>query len=189
MLPPGDIRNCMVALSEDSLLLSKLFRHRFAGNGELGGHSFGNIFLAALTETDRVTLPKRSDYRRRSSRAKGHIYPATTANVHLAAELVRRVGGSMVKLKISRVGPKIKRIISRTRATCQPMPEAISRHRKCRSHYDRARIVIHKPFTAAAWFDGVAEAIAQFACDTRFLSGNLMTQPGETRRFFDTETP
>src|SRR5215468_4269671 len=50
MLPPGDIRNCMVALSEDSLLLSRLFRHRFLGSGDLGGHSFGNIFLAALTD-------------------------------------------------------------------------------------------------------------------------------------------
>src|SRR5215813_8929375 len=50
MLPPGDIRNCMVALSEDSLLLSRLFRHRFPGGGGLGGHSFGNLFLAALTE-------------------------------------------------------------------------------------------------------------------------------------------
>ncbi|HEY0656853.1 MAG TPA: gluconeogenesis factor YvcK family protein, partial [Pyrinomonadaceae bacterium] len=50
MLPPGDVRNCMVALSEDSLLLSKLFRHRFRGDGELGGHSFGNLFLAALSE-------------------------------------------------------------------------------------------------------------------------------------------
>jgi uncharacterized cofD-like protein len=50
MLPPGDIRNCMVALSEDSQTLSKLFQHRFRGEGDLGGHSFGNIFLAALTE-------------------------------------------------------------------------------------------------------------------------------------------
>ncbi|MGH9819427.1 MAG: gluconeogenesis factor YvcK family protein, partial [Pyrinomonadaceae bacterium] len=50
MLPPGDIRNCMVALSEDSHLLSKLFGHRFRGDGDLGGHNFGNIFLAALTE-------------------------------------------------------------------------------------------------------------------------------------------
>ena len=49
MLPPGDIRNCMVALSEYSSLLSKLFRYRFRGSGELGGHSFGNLFLAALT--------------------------------------------------------------------------------------------------------------------------------------------
>ena len=50
MLPPGDIRNCMVALSEDSHLLSKVFRHRFRGDGDLGGHSLGNLFLAALTE-------------------------------------------------------------------------------------------------------------------------------------------
>src|SRR6185295_744851 len=50
MLPPGDIRNCIVALSEDSSLLSRLFRHRFRGDGELGGHSFGNLLLAALTE-------------------------------------------------------------------------------------------------------------------------------------------
>src|SRR5690242_8462491 len=50
MLPPGDIRNCMIALSEDSNLLSRLFRYRFRGEGELGGHSFGNLFLAALSE-------------------------------------------------------------------------------------------------------------------------------------------
>src|SRR5438094_9446926 len=50
MLPPGDIRNCMVALSEDSHLLSQLFKYRFRGSGDLAGHSFGNLFLAALTD-------------------------------------------------------------------------------------------------------------------------------------------
>src|SRR5215469_4570056 len=49
ILPPGDIRNCMVALSEDEALISKLFRHRFSSSGDLEGHSFGNLFLAALT--------------------------------------------------------------------------------------------------------------------------------------------
>ena len=49
ILPPGDIRNCMLALSEDSHLLSRLFQYRFRGTGDLGGHSFGNLFLAALT--------------------------------------------------------------------------------------------------------------------------------------------
>jgi len=49
MLPPGDIRNCIVALSEDEALLSKLFRHRFDKGPGLEGHSFGNLFLAALT--------------------------------------------------------------------------------------------------------------------------------------------
>src|SRR5262249_40312975 len=49
MLPPGDIRNCIVALSEDEATLSKLFRHRFDKGSGLEGHSFGNLFLAALT--------------------------------------------------------------------------------------------------------------------------------------------
>src|SRR3989440_10136026 len=49
MLPPGDIRNCMIALSEDSTLLARLFRYRFRGSGDLGGHSFAYIFRAAAT--------------------------------------------------------------------------------------------------------------------------------------------
>src|SRR6267154_1202851 len=49
VLPPGDIRNCMVALSEDEGLLSKLFQYRFSEGKGLKGHSFGNLFLTALT--------------------------------------------------------------------------------------------------------------------------------------------
>src|SRR4029079_8711899 len=86
MLPPGDIRNCMVALSEDSSLLSKLFQYRFAGKGELGGHSFGNIFLAALSG---ITGDFAEAVRLSSEilASKGHIYPATTSNVRLKAEM------------------------------------------------------------------------------------------------------
>jgi uncharacterized cofD-like protein len=50
MLPPGDLRNCMVALSEDEHLISRLFRHRFTTGEGLEGHSFGNLFVAALVE-------------------------------------------------------------------------------------------------------------------------------------------
>src|SRR5947207_12601116 len=49
VLPPGDIRNCMVALSEDEALLSKLFQYRFSNGRGLKGHSFGNLFLTAMT--------------------------------------------------------------------------------------------------------------------------------------------
>src|SRR5438874_797837 len=86
MLPPGDIRNCMVALSEDSHLLSQLFRYRFRGDGSLGGHSFGNLFLAALTEItgDFAEAVKLSS---EILASKGHIFPATVADVRLAAEL------------------------------------------------------------------------------------------------------
>src|SRR5581483_5410043 len=50
VLPPGDIRNCMVALSEDEALLSRLFQHRFETGRGLKGHSFGNLFLTAMTQ-------------------------------------------------------------------------------------------------------------------------------------------
>src|SRR5207237_10794726 len=86
ILHPGDIRNCMIALSEDSTLLSRLFRYRFRGSGELGGHSFGNLFLAALADVtgDFVEAVRLSS---EVLASKGHIYPATTTDVRLVAEL------------------------------------------------------------------------------------------------------
>src|SRR5258708_19939417 len=49
ILPPGDIRNCLVAVSEDENLISRLFQYRFSSPADLEGHSFGNLFLAPLT--------------------------------------------------------------------------------------------------------------------------------------------
>ena len=73
VLPPGDIRNCMVALSEDSALLSRLFQYRFQSGRGLKGHSFGNLFLMALTQYGR--LPRRGKASEVLNIA-GHIYPA-----------------------------------------------------------------------------------------------------------------
>src|SRR4029077_19889912 len=50
MLPPGGLRNCMVGLSAEEVLLAKLFAYRFRSGDGLGGHNFGNLFVAALTE-------------------------------------------------------------------------------------------------------------------------------------------
>ena len=84
MLPPGDVRNCIVALSEDEALLSKLFQHRFQKGTGLEGHSFGNLFLAALTS---ITGDFAEAVRLSSEilLTRGHIYPATTSNVELEA--------------------------------------------------------------------------------------------------------
>jgi uncharacterized cofD-like protein len=84
MLPPGDVRNCIVALSEDEALLSRVFQHRFEKGTGLEGHSFGNLFLAALTSV----TGDFSEAVRASSEilaTRGHIYPATTANIELEA--------------------------------------------------------------------------------------------------------
>ncbi len=84
MLPPGDVRNCIVALSEEEAMLSKLFQHRFEKGSGLSGHSFGNLFLAALTS---ITGDFGEAVRRASEilATRGHIFPSTTANVELEA--------------------------------------------------------------------------------------------------------
>jgi uncharacterized cofD-like protein len=93
MLPPGDLRNCMLALSEQEDILVNLFAHRFREGGPLKGHNFGNLFVAALTE---IT----GDFGRAIQMAskilstRGHIYPVTTANVSLEA---RMDDGSLVR--------------------------------------------------------------------------------------------
>src|ERR1700694_3293369 len=84
MLPPGDVRNCIVALSEDEALLSRLFQHRFQKGSGLEGHSFGNLFLAALTS---ITGDFAEAVRLSSEilLTRGHIYPATMSSVELEA--------------------------------------------------------------------------------------------------------
>src|SRR6202140_67938 len=86
VLPPGDIRNCMVALSEDEALLSKLFQYRFSSGRGLKGHSFGNLFLTAMTH---LTGDFGQAVRLSSEvlAVLGRIYPSTAANVVLKATL------------------------------------------------------------------------------------------------------
>src|SRR5512145_3333600 len=122
MLPPGDIRNCMIALSEDSTLLSRLFRHRFRGDGELGGHSFGNLFLAALSEVT-GDFTKAVELSSEVLASKGHIFPATISDVRLVAELedgtvVRgetQISASKAPIRNLRLEPE----------QCLPLPQAL----------------------------------------------------------------
>jgi uncharacterized cofD-like protein len=178
MLPPGDIRNCMVALSEDSQLLSQLFRHRFSGDGDLGGHSFGNLFLAALSEItgDFAEAVKLSS---EILASKGHIYPATVADVRLAAELN---DGTIVQgeTEISKVGHNIKRLYLEP-SDCKPMPETLAA-------IEAADVITIGPgslFTSLLppiLVEGVSDAIAASQAVKIFVC-NLMTQPGETDGF------
>lgn len=93
MLPPGDLRNCMVALSEEEDVLTKLFAHRFRSGDALEGHNFGNLFVAALTELT-------GDFAHAIQLAstilatRGRIYPVTTTNAALVA---RMDDGSLVR--------------------------------------------------------------------------------------------
>ena len=86
MLPPGDLRNCMVALSEEEDLLTRLFSHRFKTGNSLKGHSFGNLFVAALTEIT-GDFAQAVQLASKILATRGQIYPATTANTRLVAQM------------------------------------------------------------------------------------------------------
>ena len=175
MLPPGDIRNCMIALSEDSTLLARLFQHRFRGSGNLGGHSFGNLFLAALTEVtgDFVEAVRLSS---EVLASKGHIFPATVSDVRLVAEMEdgRQVPG---ETQITAARGRIRRL-RLVPEECLPLPEAIAAIRA-------ADIITVGPgslYTSIIpnlLVSNVADAIADSEA-TKIFIANLMTQPGET---------
>ena len=175
MLPPGDIRNCMIALSEEPNLLARLFRYRFRGSGELGGHSFGNLFLAALTEVtgDFVEAVRLSS---EVLASKGHIFPATVSDVRLVAELEdgREVHG---ETKITAARSRIRRL-RLVPNHCLPLPEAL----RAISDADVITLGPGSLYTSIIpnlLVSSVAEAIGATAA-TKIFIGNLMTQPGET---------
>ena len=175
MLPPGDIRNCMIALSEDSTLLSRLFRYRFRGEGDLGGHSFGNLFLAALTE---VTGDFTEAIRLSSEvlASKGHIFPATISDVRLAAELE---DGSIVRgeTQISASKLPIRRLRLEPEQ-CLPLPAALKAIRAA----DVITVGPGSLYTSILpnlLVAQVARVIGQTRA-TKIFINNLMTQPGET---------
>lgn len=175
MLPPGDVRNCMVALSEDETLLAQLFQYRFSGGRGLKGHSFGNLFLTALTQ---IT----GDFARAVELSSavlaiaGRIFPSTRQNVSLRAHLAdgRTVEG---ETRISRSETPIARI-ELVPADVRPTPgilEAIA----------KADLITFGPgslYTSVIpnlLVRGVVSAIRR-APAWKACIMNLMWQPGET---------
>jgi uncharacterized cofD-like protein len=121
MLPPGDVRNCMVALSEDEHLLSKLFQFRF-DQGDLDGHSFGNLFVAALSHItgDFAQAVQMSS---QILAIRGRIFPATNTDVTLAA----RMDDGTVVCGETNITASKRRIVELMLepATADPLPETL----------------------------------------------------------------
>ena len=86
ILPPGDIRNCLAALSSDEALLTQLFQYRFSGSADLDGHSFGNLFITALTDITGSFEEAVAESGRVLS-VSGRVLPATLHNVRLVADV------------------------------------------------------------------------------------------------------
>jgi uncharacterized cofD-like protein len=178
ILPPGDIRNCMVALSKDEALLSRLFQYRFHAGRGLRGHNFGNLFLAALTH---VTGDFAEAVRVSSKvlAVRGRIFPSTLSNVHLVATLAngKRVQG---ETRISRSDVPIRKIELNPRRV-RPLPGAIEA-------IQEADLILMGPgslYTSVIpnlLIPEISRAVAHSKAPRVYIA-NLMTQPGETTQY------
>jgi len=175
ILPPGDIRNCMVALSKDEALLSRLFQYRFQAGRGLRGHNFGNLFLAALTHV----TGDFAEAVRVSSKVlaiRGRIFPSTVSNVHLAAKLAdgKRVQG---ETNISRSTVPIRKLELVPRRV-RPLSAAVEA-------IGQADLIVLGPgslYTSVIpnlLIPEIAESVARSRAPRVYIA-NLMTQPGET---------
>jgi uncharacterized cofD-like protein len=177
MLPPGDIRNCLVALSSAEPLLADLFNYRF-DDALLRGHAFGNLFLAVLTKLT-------GDFRQAIERARlilgvrGVVIPSTTQRVVLVAEHDDGTK-STGEQRISTSNKAIRRLLLR------PTPPPVSA--EIAGIVEDADLVVIGPgslFTSLVpnlLVPGMPEAIARTRGKV-VLVANLVTQPGETDRF------
>ncbi|MGH9601118.1 MAG: gluconeogenesis factor YvcK family protein [Terriglobales bacterium] len=175
VLPPGDIRNCMVALSEDEALLGRLFQYRFSGGSGLEGHSFGNLFVTALTG---VTGDFAEAVRLSSGilATAGRIVPSTVADVQLEAVMD---DGSTVRGETS-ITQSSHRIVELrlSPAEVQPLPETLATIRDA----DLITIGPGSLFTSLIpnlLVTGIAQAIAASRARKVYVC-NLMTQANES---------
>ena len=178
MLPPGDVRNCVAALSEDEQLLTRLFQYRFPGheaNG-LSGHSFGNLFLAALTAIHDGDFAQAVQMSSQILAARGHIYPATNSHVTLSA---RMEDGSIVNGETNITASKESiaelQLVPRD---VKPLPQALDAIAKA----DLITLGPGSLFTSLVTnllVDGIPQAIAA-SRGTRVYICNLMTQANES---------
>ena len=175
VLPPGDIRNCMVALSEDEALLSRLFQFRFETGRGLKGHSFGNLFLTALAHVtgDFATAVRFSS---EVLAIVGRIYPSTAKNVVLEARLA---DGTLVQgeTRISRSKTRIDKISLNPRG-CRPLKSTL----EAIAAADLVTLGPGSLFTSIIpnlLVGGIPRAIQESAAVKAYFV-NLMWQPGSS---------
>jgi len=175
MLPPGDLRNCMVALCEEEDVLAKLFAHRFRAGDALEGHNFGNLFVAALTEIT-GDFGQAIQMASKILATRGRIYPVTTSNGALVA---RMDDGSLVRgeTNINASPHRITKLMLDP-PDAEPLPETLEA-------IDRADLITVGPgslFTSLITnllVQGIPSALAN-ARGVRVFICNLMTEANES---------
>ncbi|WP_088239521.1 gluconeogenesis factor YvcK family protein [Calothrix rhizosoleniae] len=178
VLPPGDIRNCLAAMADEEKLLTELFQYRFSAGDGLTGHSFGNLFLTAMSEIT-GDLERAVAASSKVLAIRGQVLPATLSDVRLWAELAdgRLIEGES---SISEAGGKIV-TIGCTPARPPALPAAIKA-------LNEADCIIMGPgslYTSVIpnlLVPEIADAIAASVAPRIYIC-NIMTQPGETQGY------
>ncbi len=173
--PPGDIRNCLAALAREEPLLTRLFQYRFKAGSGLEGHSFGNLFLSALTAIT-GSLESAIIASSRVLAVQGQVVPATNADVRLWAELENgeRIEGE------SQIGHAPHPIV---RLGCTPeRPPALPRALEAIANADLIVLGPGSLYTSLLPNLLVPELVSAISASKapRLYICNLMTQPGET---------
>lgn len=178
ILPPGDIRNCLVALADREPLMEKLFQHRFESEGGLEGHSFGNLYIAAMTEV----LGDFEEAVRASSKVlaiRGKVLPATNEDIKLGAvyhDQEKRMGESVIPV----CDKEIDKVFL--------YPENASTTPEVRESIRKADVIIIGPgslYTSILpnlLVKGITEEIKNTDALKLYVC-NVMTQPGETDNY------
>ena len=177
--PPGDIRNCLVALADEETLMTELLQHRFDGAGEgIGGHSLGNLLIAAMTDIT-GDFEKAVKETSKVLAIRGDVFPSTADHVRLCGELV---DGSTVIGETNIVNaPKSIRRIGIIPADAQPITEVLEAIRLA----DAIIIGPGSVYTSVIpnlMVQGMVDAILASQAVKMYVC-NVMTQPGETEDF------
>lgn len=184
MIPPGDIRNCLVALADAEKSMTDLFQHRFKGDsGSISGHSMGNLLIAALVDQAKGDFEKAIEIASDVLAIRGRVVPSTLAHVRLRAILEdgTEVSGETA---IVQMGRRIKRLFLDPEE-CDPTKEALEAIRA-------ADLVVIGPgsvFTSVIpnlLVPGILTALRETKAQTVYIC-NVMTQPGESDSFTASE--
>jgi uncharacterized cofD-like protein len=175
VLPPGDIRNCLLALSDGDSRIADIFKFRFNGEGDVKEHSLGNLILTALSELER-DFSRAIERVSEILRIRGRVFPSTPDEVSLWAEFT---DGSCMQgeSRIASVRRPIRRVYLQPEET-RVLPQA-------REAIAAANMIVIGPgslYTSlipVLLVKGLAEAIADSKARI-VLVMNLMTEPGET---------
>jgi uncharacterized cofD-like protein len=178
VLPPGDIRNCLAALSDEEKLMTELFQYRFRAGDGLVGHSFGNLFLTAMSEVT-GDLEQAIAASSKVLAVRGEVLPATLSDMHLWADLAdgRHIEGES---NITDARGKIVRL------GCTPAnPPALPKAVKAIQEADLIIIGPGSLYTSIIpnlLVPQISAAIAQSQSPKIYVC-NIMTQAGETQGY------